>query len=225
MKKQQGKKLDADFRQKVIAVYLGCLNYNKTARLCNIAPNSVKNIVARERKNNPKHFAKLCTNYYKRANKDLNDLLQRTQDAVFNSATLCYMDRPYFLNCFMHAQDKQLIERNKLIYEAKRQAITYEATRIKRALFLKDVKELTKLLKQAEKDNVLYEPLDLAFLGKEAHYGETDYNNHLSDKEEKAYIDAIKTYLIDLGYNLEEVNVEDFIASKDRTSNYYYDVF
>ena len=64
-KEQQGKKISADLRAKVIGVYLGCLSYRQTAKLVGIAPNSVKNIIKKEKKTNAKNFAKLCTELYK----------------------------------------------------------------------------------------------------------------------------------------------------------------
>ena len=222
MGKQQGKKFNDTFRQEVLGVYLGCLNYNLTARVFNIAPNSVKNIVRQERKKDPRNFAKLCTKNYKRGNEKLVYNLEKTQEAVFDLAGFKYMDNPFMLNQFMNTQDRQLISRQKLLYDAKIKAICYEATRIERALFLRDLDALVKLLKEAKKDTKLYEPLDFAFLGKTGHYGFTDDEQRLSAKDRKLYIEAIERYLEDNGHNLKDFNIEDYIASTKDVTNYYY---
>lgn len=218
----QGKKYDPLTREKVLGVYLGNLNYNRTSRLTGLAPNTVKNIVE-DAKKDTKNFAKLCTKTYKRANKYIESLLWETQRAVFDSATLNYMDRPYKLNQFMHVQDKQLIERNKLLYEAKTKAITYEANRIERALFLRDVEKLTKLLKQAEKDTALYEPLDLEFFSTSAFYG-SDNTYELAIQKRNAYIEEITRYLESLGYNLgeEKIDLKKYLADPKDATHYYY---
>ena len=218
----QGKKYDPLTREKVLGVYLGNLNYNRTSRLTGLAPNTVKNIVE-DAKKDTKNFAKLCTKTYKRANKYIESLLWETQRAVFDSATLNYMDRPYKLNQFMHVQDKQLIERNKLLYEAKTKAITYEANRIERALFLRDVEKLTKLLKQAEKDTSLYEPLDLEFFSTSAFYG-SDNTYELAIQKRNAYIEEITRYLESLGYNLDEekIDLKKYLADPKDATHYYY---
>lgn len=221
-KEQQGRKFNYDFKQKVLGVYLGCLNYNLTAKICKIAPNSVKNIVKETRKKDPKGFAKLCTKNYKKNNKKLAEILERTQELVFDSVGYSYCDNPYKLNQFMHIQDKQLIQRQKLLYEAKIKALTYEAMRIERALFLRDLKGLTKLLKEAEKDTALYEPLDFALLGKTGHYGFTDEDQRLTDEEKRTCIEAIERFLQDRGYNTKELDLENFIASTKDVENYYY---
>lgn len=221
-KKQQGKKFNDTFRQEVLGVYLGCLNYNLTARTFNIATNSVKNIVRQERKKDPKNFAKLCTKNYKKGNEKLVRNLELTQDALFDLAGFKYMDNPFMLNQFMNTQDRQLISRQKLLYDAKIKALTYEALRIERALKLRDLKALTKLLKEAEKDTALYEPLDFAFLGKTGHYGFTDDEQRLSAEDRKQYIIAIEEYLKTNGYDLKGLNIEDYIASTKDVTNYYY---
>lgn len=221
-KKQQGKKFNDTFRQEVLGVYLGCLNYNLTARTFNIATNSVKNIVRQERKRDPKNFAKLCTKNYKRGNEKLVRNLELTQDALFDLAGFKYMDNPFMLNQFMNTQDRQLISRQKLLYEAKRQAIVYEIKRIERALFLRDLDALVKLLKEAKKDTKLYEPLDFAFLGKTGHYGFTDDEQRLSAEDRKFYIEAIEKFITEDGYNLNDFNIEDYIASTKDVTNYYY---
>lgn len=221
-KKQQGKKFNDTFRQEVLGVYLGCLNYNLTARTFNIATNSVKNIVRQERKKDPKNFAKLCTKNYKRGNEKLVRNLELTQDALFDLAGFKYMDNPFMLNQFMNTQDRQLISRQKLLYEAKRQAIVYEIKRIERALFLRDLDALVKLLKEAKKDTKLYEPLDFAFLGKTGHYGFTDDEQRLSAEDRKFYIEAIEKFITEDGYNLNDFNIEDYIASTKDVTNYYY---
>ena len=221
-KKQQGKKFNDTFRQEVLGVYLGCLNYNLTARTFNIATNSVKNIVRQERKKDPKNFAKLCTKNYKKGNEKLVRNLELTQDALFDLAGFKYMDNPFMLNQFMNTQDRQLISRQKLLYDAKIKALTYEALRIERALKLRDLKALTKLLKEAKKDTKLYEPLDFAFLGKTGHYGFTDDEQRLSAEQRKQYIIAIEEYLKTNGYDLKGLNIEDYIASTKDVTNYYY---
>lgn len=221
-KKQQGKKFNDTFRQEVLGVYLGCLNYNLTARTFNIATNSVKNIVRQERKKDPRNFAKLCTKNYKKGNEKLVRNLELTQDALFDLAGFKYMDNPFMLNQFMNTQDRQLISRQKLLYEAKRQAIVYEIKRIERALFLRDLDTLVKLLKEAKKDTKLYEPLDFAFLGKTGHYGFTDDEQRLSAEDRKFYIEAIEKFITEDGYNLNDFNIEDYIASTKGVTNYYY---
>ena len=221
-KKQQGKKFNDTFRQEVLGVYLGCLNYNFTARVFKIAPNSVKNIVKQYRKKDPRNFAKLCTKNYKKGNEKLVRNLELTQDALFDLAGFKYMDNPFMLNQFMNTQDRQLISRQKLLYEAKRQAIVYEIKRIERALFLRDLDALVKLLKEAKKDTKLYEPLDFAFLGKTGHYGFTDDEQRLSAEDRKFYIEAIEKFITEDGYNLNDFNIEDYIASTKDVTNYYY---
>ena len=222
-RKHQGKKYDPLTKEAVLGAYLGCLNYNLTSRLTGLAPNTIRKIVADAKKKDPKNFAKLCTKTYKTANKYLESLLWKTQSAVFDSATLCYMDRPYKLNQFMHVQDKQLIERNKLLYDAKTKAITYEANRIERALYLRNVEKLTKLLKQAEKDTKNYEPLDLEFFSTSAFYG-SDNTYELSIAKRNAYIEEITRYLESLGYNLEEekIDLKKYLADPKEATHYYY---
>lgn len=221
-REHQGKKYDPIKREAVLGVYLGCLNYNLTSRLTGLAPNSVKNIVREEKKKDPKKFAKLCTKNYKRANKYLEDLLWETQRAVFDSASLKYMDYPYRLNQFMHTQDKQLIQRSKLLYDAKRSAIAYEVKRIERALMLRDLTLLTKHLKEAEKDTKDYEPLDLEFLSTKAFFGASNEYS-LSDEERRDYIKQIEDYLIKEGYNLDNTSLAPFLTPPGKATHYYYE--
>lgn len=220
--KKQGKKISEEKRQIVIGTYLGCLNYNLTARITGIAPNSVKNIVREYRKKNPKNFAKLCTKIQKENNTILEDALERTQEAQFLSASYRYMDNPYKLNQYMNLQDRQLISRNKLLYEAKREALSYEAERIERALKLRDLKQLTKLLKEAEKDTKLYEPIDLEFLETPAFYGYNDNKKYLSKEKKAKYIEAIEDYLKYKGYDLTNLDINNYVADKKEAYNYYY---
>lgn len=219
---QQGKKLNEDIRKQVIGVYLGCLNYNLTARLTGIAPNSVKNIVRKEREKKPKDFAKLCTKLYKKNNKLIEQKLEEVQDAQFLSASYSYADNPFRLNQYMNLQDRQLISRTKLLYDAKRSAINYEARRIERALKLRDLKQLTRLLKEAEKDTALYEPIDLDFLGTPAFYGHNDRRRRLSPSKEEEYITQIEDYLKAKGYDLTNIDLKEFIVDKKDAFNYYY---
>lgn len=219
---KQGKKLNEDIRKQVLGVYLGCLNYNLTAKLVGIAPNSVKNIVETERKKNPKEFAKLCTKLYKKNNNLLEQRLEEVQDAQFLSATYHYADNPFRLNQYMNLQDRQLISRNKLLYDAKIKALSYEALRIERALKLRDLKQLVKLLKEAEKDTPLYEPIDLDFLGTSAYYGINDHKRNLSLTQEENYIKKIEDYLKGNGYDLTNIDLKEFITDKKEAFNYYY---
>lgn len=218
----QGQKISEEKRKEVIGTYLGCLNYSLTSRLTGIAPNSVKNIINKERTKKPKDFAKLCTKNYKRLNKQLEAHLQETQNNVFLSASYYYLDNPYLLNQFMHKQDEQLIIRQKLLYDAKISALQYEAKRIERALFLRDIKQLIALLKEAEKDTKDYEPIDFNLLGKTGHYGYTDKEQKLSAEERKLHIKQIENYLEYKGYKLDAIDIEQFIADKDEAVNYYY---
>ena len=222
-REHQGQKYTPLEKEQVLGVYLGCLNYSKTGRLTGLAPNTVRKIVGDAKKKDPINFAKLCTKTYKKANKYLEALLWETQRAVFDSATLSYMNYPYRLNQFMHVQDKQLIERNKLLYDAKTKAITYEANRIERALYLRNVEKLTKLLKQAEKDTKNYEPLDLEFFSTSAFYG-SDNTYELSLQKRNAYIEEITRYLESLGYNLEEekIDLKKYLADPKEATHYYY---
>ena len=219
---RQGKKLNEDIRKQVIGVYLGCLNYNLTARLVGIAPNSVKNIVRNERKKNPKDFAKLCTKLYKKNNKLIEQRLEEVQDAQFLSAMYHYGDNPYKLNQYMNLQDRQLISRNKLLYDAKVKALSYEALRIERALKLRDLKQLVRLLKDAEKDTPLYEPIDLDFLGTRAFYGYNERERRLTPTEEADYIKKIEDYLKAKGYDLTNIDLKEFVVDKKEAFNYYY---
>ena len=218
----QGKKINERDRQLVIGVYLGCLNYNLTARLTGIATNSVKNIVKKERQKDPKNFAKLCTKLQKKNNELLERALEITQDEQFIRASRCYIANPYKLNQYMNLQDRQLISRNKLLYDAKIKALTYEAMRIERALKLRDLKALTNLLKEAKKDTSLYEPIDLEFLETPAFYGMNNRTKYLSSESKENYIRKIETYLKEKGYDLTNVDLHDFIADKKEAFNYYY---
>ena len=218
----QGKKLNEDIRKQVIGTYLGCLNYNLTARLTGIAPNSVKNIVKQEQENNPRNFAKLCTKLYKKNNKLIEEQLEKVQNEQFLSASFHYGDNPYKLNKYMNLQDRQLISRNKLLYDAKIRALSYEALRIERALKLRDLKQLVKLLEEAEKDTCLYEPIDLDFLGTSAYYGVNDKEKKLTPTEEANYIKEIEDYLKRKGYDLTNIDLKEFITNKKDAFNYYY---
>lgn len=218
----QGKKLNENVRKQVIGVYLGCLNYNLTARLTGIAPNSVKNIIEREKKKNPKEWAKTLTKVYKKNNKLLERALEITQEDQFLSASASFMDYPYRLNQYMNLQDRQLIERNRALYEAKRQALTYEAMRIERALRLKQYDKLSKLITQAKKDTKLYEPIDFIFLETEAYYGVNYHDKKIDAETLEKYITGIEDYLATKGYNIEETNIRDFIADANEFNNYYY---
>lgn len=122
----------------------------------------------------------------------------------------------------MHKQDEQLIIRQKLLYDAKISALQYEAKRIERALFLRDIKQLIALLKEAEKDTKDYEPIDFNLLGKTGHYGYTDKEQKLSAEERKLHIKQIENYLEYKGYKLDAIDIEQFIADKDEAVNYYY---
>ena len=214
----QGKKLNENVRKQVIGVYLGCLNYNLTARLTGIAPNSVKNIIEKEKKKNPKEWTKV----YKKNNKLLERALEITQEDQFLSASASFMDYPYRLNQYMNLQDRQLIERNRALYEAKRQALTYEAQRIERALRLKQYDKLSKLITQAKKDTKLYEPIDFVFLETEAYYGVNYHDKKIDAETLEKYIAGIEDYLATKGYNIEETNIRDFIADANKFNNYYY---
>ena len=218
----QGKKLNENVRKQVIGVYLGCLNYNLTARLTGIAPNSVKNIIEKEKKKNPKEWAKTLTKVYKKNNKLLERALEITQEDQFLSASASFMDYPYRLNQYMNLQDRQLIERNRALYEAKRQALTYEAQRIERALRLKQYDKLSKLITQAKKDTKLYEPIDFVFLETEAYYGVNYHDKKIDAETLEKYIAGIEDYLATKGYNIEETNIRDFIADANKFNNYYY---
>ena len=132
------------------------------------------------------------------------------------------MTNPYKLNQYMNLQDRQLISRNKLLYDAKIKALTYEAMRIERALKLRDLKALTNLLKEAKKDTKHYEPIDLEFLDTPAFYGANYGNKYLSNERKENYIRKIEAYLKEQGYNLENVDLHDFIADKKEAFNYYY---
>ena len=218
----QGKKLDENLRKQVIGVYLGCLNYNLTARLVGIAPNSVKNIIEREKKQNPKEWAKTLTRVYKKYNKALERALEITQDDQFISASANFMNYPYRLNQYMNLQDRQLIERTKALYDAKRSALTYEVQRIERALKLKQYDKLSKLITQAKKDTKLYEPIDFVFLETPAYYGVNYHDKKLDAETLEKYIVGIEDYLASKGYNIEETNIRDFIADANKFNNYYY---
>lgn len=218
----QGKKLNESVRKQVIGVYLGCLNYNLTARLVGIAPNSVKNIIEREKKQNPKEWAKTLTKVYKKYNKLLERALEITQDDQFISASANFMNYPYRLNQYMNLQDRQLIERNRALYEAKRQALTYEAQRIERAFKLKQYDKLSKLITQAKKDTKLYEPIDFVFLETDAYYGVNYHDKKIDAETLEKYIVGIEDYLTSKGYNIEETNIRDFIADAKDFNNYYY---
>ena len=222
-RKHQGKKYTPLEKDQALGVYLGCLNYNKTSRITGLAPNTIRKIVADAKREDPKNFAKLCTKTYKKANKYIESLLWKTQEAVFNSASLKYMDYPYRLNQFMHVQDKQLIERNKLLYDAKTSALLYEAKRIERALYLRDVEKLTKLLKEAEKDTKNYEPLDLEFLSTSAFYGSCNEYS-LTKEQREDYIKQLTTFLENKGYNLEEekIDLKKYLADPKEATHYYY---
>ena len=108
----QGKKIDENAKKVVIGAYLGCLNYNLTARLTGVAPNSVKNIIEREKKEHPKEWAKTLTKAYKKYNKTLERALEITQDDQFISASASFMNYPYRLNQYMNLQDRQLYRKN-----------------------------------------------------------------------------------------------------------------
>lgn len=218
----QGKKLNESVRKQVIGVYLGCLNYNLTARLTGIAPNSVKNIIEREKKKNPKEWAKTLTKVYKKNNKLLERALEITQDDQFISASANLMNYPYRLNQYMNLQDRQLIERTKALYQAKTWALTYEAKRIERALKLKQYDKLSKLITQAKKDTKLYEPIDFVFLETPAFYGVNYHDNSITEEKLEKYIKQIEEDLAYKGYNIEETNIRDFIADANTFNNYYY---
>ena len=218
----QGKKLNENVRKQVIGVYLGCLNYNLTARLTGIAPNSVKNIIEKEKKQNPKEWAKTLTRVYKKYNKALERALEITQDDQFISASANFMNYPYRLNQYMNLQDRQLIERTKALYDAKRSALTYEVQRIERALKLKQYDKLSKLITQAKKDTKLYEPIDFVFLETPAYYGVNYHDKKLDAETLEKYIVGIEDYLASKGYNIEETNIRDFIADANKFNNYYY---
>ena len=218
----QGKKLDENVRKQVIGVYLGCLNYNLTARLTGIAPNSVKNIIQREKKQNPKEWAKTLTRVYKKYNKALERALEITQDDQFISASANFMNYPYRLNQYMNLQDRQLIERSKALYDAKQSALNYEARRIERAFKLKQYSKLSKLITQAKKDTKLYEPIDFVFLETPAYYGVNYHDNSITEEKLEKYIESIENYLTTKGYNVEETNIRDFIADANTFNNYYY---
>lgn len=218
----QGKKLNENVRKQVIGVYLGCLNYNLTARLLGIAPNSVKNIIEREKRKNPKEWAKILTKVYKKNNRLLEKALEITQDNQFLSAGASFMDEPYKLNQYMNLQDRQLISRTKLLYDAKVSALKYEAERIERALRLKQYDKLSKLITQAKKDTKLYEPIDFVFLETPAYYGANYHDKRIDAETLEKYIAGIEQSLASKGYNIEETNIRDFIADAKDFNNYYY---
>ena len=64
----RGKKLTEKKRKKIIADYINNNNYRETARINNVAVNTVKNIVLAQ---NSKEFAKLCTEKKEEETKDI----------------------------------------------------------------------------------------------------------------------------------------------------------
>ena len=221
-KDHKGKKYNPIDRSRALGVYLACLNYKETSRITGLAPNTIKNIVNEEKEKNPLNLAKACTNLYKKNNKLIEQKLEEVQEAQFLSASYNYMENPYKLNQYMNLQDRQLISRTKLLYEAKKEAIAYELLRIERALFLRDLKQLTQLLKDAEKETKNLEPIDLEFLETPVFYGRNNKEKFLTNSKKEEYIKTIEDYLKAKGYDLTNIDLKEFIADKKEAFNYYY---
>jgi bacterioferritin-associated ferredoxin len=87
----KGKKLDNKKIAEIITSYALTNNYKATAKVCGVCANSVKNVVNKQKKNNPKEYAKVCTEkkelFSVRANKIIDkslELLNRRFDTALN---------------------------------------------------------------------------------------------------------------------------------------------
>lgn len=87
----KGKKLDNKKIAEIITSYALTNNYNAAAKVCGVCANSVKNVVNKQKKNNPKEYAKVCDEkkelFSIRANKIIDkslELLNRRFDTALN---------------------------------------------------------------------------------------------------------------------------------------------
>jgi len=200
----RGKKFNKDFREQVIACYLTCLNYHEVARIMGISVNGVKGIIRKEKEKDPKNYARLSTKIIKRSDEKLNDIIFKTMSQYLDSVNP--YDDSFRLLTLMNRQDNLYYKRQKELYKAKREALTYECKRLEKAILLRDSKELLKLIKESKHDNTLYEPLDLDFLVMSTRYGVGDFfedKKVMSQEDKLKYNRQIKEFLIDRGYKLE----------------------
>ncbi|MDV3426945.1 MAG: hypothetical protein LIR50_07130 [Bacillota bacterium] len=92
----RGEKIDNKKIAEVITSYALTNNYNATARQCNVAANTVKNIINKQKKENPEEYAKVCEEkkelFQDKANKIIDKQLElldrRVNTALDNEDTL-----------------------------------------------------------------------------------------------------------------------------------------
>ena len=200
----RGRKFNRDFIEQVLACYLTCLNYHEVARIMGISVNGVKGIVKREKEKNPKNYARISTKIIKRSDDKLNEIIFKTMSDYLDSVNP--YDDSFRLLTLMNRQDNLYYKRQKELYRAKREALTYECKRLEKAILLRDSKELLKLIKESKHDNTLYEPLDLDFLVMSTRYGVGDFfedKKEMSKEDKLKYNTPLTELLIDRGYKLE----------------------
>ena len=203
MEKGKGKYSNT-FKEQVIGCYLTCLNYHEVARIMKISVNGAKNIVETYKKKAPRKYAQISTKIIKENEEKLNDFTFKLMNWYVDSVNP-YSDS-YTLLTLMSRQDNLYYKRQKELFRAKREALTYECMRLEKAILLRDSKELLKLIKESKHDNTLYEPLDMDFLAMETRYSVGDFyeaNKKLPREDLLKYNETIKEFLIARGYKLE----------------------
>ena len=209
--KKGKKKYTEEFKEKVVASYLTCLNYHEVARLMGISVNGVKGIVLNFKKRKPKEYARISTIIKKNNEEDLLDIIYKTMELYVDISykVLEKTDNDYLgintmsrLLSVMNRQDSLYYKRQKELYEAKTWALTYECKRLEKAILTRDSKKLVKLLEENENDKDFYEPLDKSFLVLNTRYGLEDYYeiNKISKDEERKYNRQIEEWLRERGY-------------------------
>lgn len=213
MKTHQGKKYTKEERARALGVYFATNNYNLAGTLTGLAPNTIKNIVLEEKQKDPKNFAKLCAKIQKKYSKEA--------EYYFRVAELRLLDFDFDLFNSMDLDEliRQLKKINayitrsrKLFYELQQEAINYEARRIERALRLRDVEALTKLLKEAEKDTITYRKIDYKLFDYSTY---NDFLDGLKEKPlrtEKTTINKIEAWLRGLGYRVEDIDLDKYLS-------------
>lgn len=85
----RGKKIDNKKIAEIVTSYALTNSYNATAKQCNVAANTVKNVINKQKKENPEEYAKVCEEkkelFQDKANKIIEKQLELLERRVNNA--------------------------------------------------------------------------------------------------------------------------------------------